>query len=363
MFAFAPWIHPEPVAKAADKLQEYWIGRVLPGDVKQDFYRQALVERSDFQGDNLTPDPEMYGRANFLRELFCGRQASTFAHDGYQDFENIDAWKIMYKAKLPYISKLKSLFALDCTVTEPAEIEFDMSFLVLGNQVKNAFRFRHTLEDSNAFDRRRRETVWSVSQQEAHVDCYLSTPVIVVKFVTRAAAQARYLILTNWFNKIGSWNAGWWCTCSRITITSGSGWSRRVSTIADFVISILYSWPFSWLHAVYNDFRIYLLPPALGRIIWNFPYGAADFLGGLNNIEDLRSLMWIHNQLDWTKFHRWTSLQNPGMHYSTYLDVKECGRYLGFDPLGSLFISTEKMRQDAKYDYGRCFPIDYTTGV
>lgn len=71
----------------------------------------------------------------------------------------------------------------------------------------------------------------------------------------------------------------------------------------------------AWFHAVYNGYRIYRHSTATGRVIVAFPYDVADVLGGLRNLEDLSSLMSIHNSLDWTQVHRCMSLHNSRVLY------------------------------------------------
>lgn len=63
----------------------------------------------------------------------------------------------------------------------------------------NEFLFNHTLEAANSSDRRRRECVKAVAQQEALVDFYIPAPAVEVKLLTRVAAQKRYYVLQNSF--------------------------------------------------------------------------------------------------------------------------------------------------------------------
>lgn len=96
--------------------------------------------------------------------------------------------------------------ALECLVTEPSELKFNRQFLALDNQVGHEFRFNHTLDAASTADRRRREAVRAIAQQEARLDCYLLTPAIEVKYLTQAAAQARFIVLPDWFK------TSWWFT-------------------------------------------------------------------------------------------------------------------------------------------------------
>lgn len=52
------------------------------------------------------------------------------------------------------------------------------------------------------------------------------------------------------------------------------------------------------------NFKIYRISPRLGEELEKLTDSVAGSLGGIRNIEDLRSLSKIHNRVDWSRTHR-----------------------------------------------------------
>lgn len=102
-------------------------------------------------------------------------------------------------AHIPYISKFKNIFELNCDATDTNEVVFDPAFLTLGKKVCNEFIFNNSLKSGNSVEHLRSESVRDVSQQVARVNCYLQTSAVEVRYLTNAASQERHMVLRNWF--------------------------------------------------------------------------------------------------------------------------------------------------------------------
>eukprot|EP00171_Calliarthron_tuberculosum_P000813 IDg813t1 len=133
LYAFAPWLHPGPVANAFDQLRKYCVSSgVLPGE-------------TDFRRDKLPRQPEEFPRALYLQEFMRSRASWVGVPDDTGLLAGVDAWQLIDETDSPYLRQLTGDVPA-CSVGVPDDLVFDSRFVFFGNRLRHDFRFHHGLE-------------------------------------------------------------------------------------------------------------------------------------------------------------------------------------------------------------------------
>lgn len=115
----------------------------------------------------------------------------------------------------------------------------------------------------------------------------------------------------------------------------------------------------AWLHTVYNDFRMHILSPSLGKSLKEITEGASEALGGILNVEYLRSLARIHNRLEWISIHHAHTVVRKGRSLASGVDDDSYGAIIEFDLWGRFVFASESIRYDTRRFYCGIRPDGY----
>lgn len=81
-----------------------------------------------------------------------------------------------------------------------------------------------------------------------------------------------------------------------------------------------------------KDYRLNRLSLDLAYAIENLPNGVFHVSGGKSNVDDLKSLVLIHNRITWTAVYSCLSIHSSGILYAFGIDVGGCAGFTCFDP-------------------------------
>lgn len=268
------------------------------------FRRQVLIETGEVRPDMAPREPAVFARAKYLSEFFSHRRTWSPLNGTDFDSSGVDAWLLRDESERAYVRHLAGGVLPICTVMDLEALEFDARFVLFDCRVRHDFRFQFSLPDESAVDRRARDKLRVIDAQAGRVDCYLHAAAGEVALLTEEAAHCRFITLPQWFKEL------WWYArglvvdgiryahyiCERMATPDISDWQIFAS---EFVgVTAL-----AWFHAIYNDYRLHRVSTKLGEAMDNFPDSLAVVFGGMRNLEDLKSLVRIHNRLDWESVH------------------------------------------------------------